>query len=118
LWMLDDYSKLSDKANVLLRDDSNALYVSVATAWEVAIKTSLGKLPEFDGGVSSLFAKLEEMPIILLPIKHGYLEILETLPFFHRDPFDRLLIATAKYEDMTLLTADVNMKQYDVSIIW
>jgi len=118
LWLLNEYEQLSSVAKSLLLNDENTLHISVASAWEVAIKTSTGKLTEFDGGVGSFMAELEEMPIILLPIKPKYLEIVETLPFIHRDPFDRLLIATAKTENMIILTADENIHKYDVLTTW
>jgi Uncharacterized protein conserved in bacteria len=73
------------------------------------IKTSLGKLYEFEGGVKVFLQKLKKLPVTVLPISSSHIEIIETLPFIHRDPFDHLLVATAKAEDMTILTADENI---------
>jgi len=58
------------------------------------------------------------MPVSQLPVMQRHIEIVETLPFIHRDPFDRLLVATAKVEDMTILTVDENIHKYDVRYAW
>jgi len=118
LWWVNEHEKLSPTAEAMLKSGSHTLHVSMASAWEVAIKASLGKLYEFDGGVKAFLAKLANIPITLLPIESRHLELVETLPFIHRDPFDRLLIATAMAENMTILTADENIKQYDVPSVW
>ena len=118
LWWINKHEKLSRTVKAMLLDRANTLHVSVVSAWEVAIKTSLGKLPQFDGGVKTFLATVEKMPVDMLPITVRHLEIVETLPFIHRDPFDRLLVATAKAEGMTILTADENIHQYDVSWSW
>ena len=94
-------------------DGANTLHISIVTAWEIAIKASVGKLHEFNGGVKIFFAKIEEMPVFSLSILPRHLEMVETLPFIHRAPFDRLLVATAKAEAMTILTADENIHQYE-----
>jgi len=118
LWLLNEHEKLSSKVKKLLLNDANTLYFSIASAWEIAIKVRLGKLPELDGGVSILLAKIGDMPIELLPITLRHVEAVETLPLIHRDPFDRLLVAVAKVSGMTILTADENIHKYDVASIW
>ena len=118
LWWVNEHEKLSAKARAMLLDDAHELFISIVSAWEIAIKVSLGKLHEFDGGVKTFLAKTEEMPIDLLTVMPRHVEMVETLPLIHRDPFDRLLVATAKAEGMTLLTADENIHQYDVPFVW
>jgi len=118
IWWINGHKKLPSEVKTMLVDNANTLHVSVVSAWEVAIKTSLGKLPEFNGGSKAFLAKLAKIPITLLPIEPHHLAMVETLPFHHRDPFDRLLVATAKVEGMTILTADENIHQYDVPWIW
>ena len=118
LWLVNEHEKLSSKAKALLLNEAHELYISIASAWEIAIKASLGKLPEFQGGVGIFLANINNLPIILFPIMSRHLEMVENLPFIHRDPFDRLLIATAKAEDMTILTADENIHKYDVPFVW
>jgi PIN domain nuclease of toxin-antitoxin system len=118
IWWINGDEKLSSKVRALLLDDSHPLHISIASAWEVAIKTSIGKLPDFDGGVKAFLAEMEDNPVVLLPVKTRHIEMVETLPFVHRDPFDRLLVATAKVENMTILTADENIRKYEVASVW
>jgi len=118
LWWVNDYEKLSLKARALLSDDSHSLYISIISAWEVAIKASIGKLYEFEGGVKAFLAEMEVNPVVLFPIMPRHVEMVETLPFHRRDPFDRLLIATAMAENMTILTADENIFKYGVPSVW
>ena len=118
LWWINEHEKLSSRAKALLMDDSHTLYISIASAWEVAIKISIGKLTEFGGGVRTFLDKVNMMPVELLPIGQHHIELLETLPFIHRDPFDRLLIAAAKADGMAIITADTNIHQYDVLTEW
>jgi len=70
------------------------------------------------GGVGTFITKLKQMPVSQLPIMPGHIEIVEILPFIHRDPFDRLLIATAKAEGMTIVTIDENIHKYDAPCVW
>ena len=118
LWWMNEHEKLSPDAKAMLLNDAHSLHISMVSAWEVAVKRSLGKLSGFDGGVRTFFLKLEDMPVSLLSLTQHHVEIVETLPFIHRDPFDRLLVATAKAEGMTILTADVNIHHYGVPFVW
>jgi PIN domain nuclease of toxin-antitoxin system len=118
IWWMDKYEKLPTTTKAALLDQTNTLHVSHVSVWEVAIKASIKKLPEFHGGAKAFLAKLEDMPIVLLPIRLRHIEMVETLPFHHRDPFDRLLVAVAKVEGMTILSADDNIRKYDVPWIW
>jgi PIN domain nuclease of toxin-antitoxin system len=102
---------------MLLDNDCN-LFLSMASAWEIAIKTSIGRLHGPSCGIGAFLKKVEEIPMTLLPITARHLEIVESLPFIHRDPFDRLLIAAAMADGMTILTADQNIKKYEVATIW
>jgi PIN domain nuclease of toxin-antitoxin system len=118
LWFCEGSADLSSAARSALEDQANERHVSHATAWEVAIKLSLGKLKlqvpykELFPGVLAAngFATLH-------PDFRHYLALLE-LPFHHRDPFDRLLVAQAKSEQMTLLTCDPNLAAYGVPTFW
>ena len=116
LWFFDSSEKLSKKALDAIVDLHNKKYVSIVTAWELTIKISLGKL-KFDGGVENFFSKIEENGFELLPIKEEHLRQVEILPLLHRDPFDRLLIASAVSEGMNLITADTNIHKYNVPCI-
>ena len=118
LWWVNEPEKLSSKVKAMLLLDSCTLHLSMVSMWEVAIKVSIRKLCGFNGGVKAFSAKIEEIPICLLPLTQRHIEMVETLPFIHRDPFDRLLIAAAKADGMTILTADENIRKYDVLSAW
>jgi PIN domain nuclease of toxin-antitoxin system len=118
LWIVIKPEKLSSQAKALLLNEENTLYISIVSTWEIAIKISLGKLSDLKDGVGIIFSKISEMPITLLPIMPRHVKKVETLPFIHRDPFDRLLIATAKADGLTIMTADENIHKYDVSFVW
>ena len=118
LWWVNEHEKLSRKARDILLDESNILYLSIVSCWEIAIKASLGKLTEFEGGVNSFLGLLKAMPVNLKPIEPRHVAAVESLPFFHRDPFDRMLIAAAMVDGMTILSADENIHKYDVLTLW
>jgi PIN domain nuclease of toxin-antitoxin system len=117
LWFLDDVKKLSDTALRAIIDPSNEKYVSVATAWELAIKISLQKL-RFNGGAANFFKAVEENGFRMIAVRREYVEIVESLPFHHRDPFDRMLVATAILANMTIITTDAAIRAYDVDCVW
>lgn len=91
--------------------------VSIATLWEIAIKKSLGKL-DIPESVSELEQGCIQNDIGILPIKTIYLEQIGILPFIHRDPFDRLIMATAVEEGLTLITCDEKIQKYNINILW
>ena len=118
LWLFNDYENLSQAAIDCLRDEENELYISIASAWEVAIKCSLGKLSDFKGGVRRFLYAIHDKPIEIIGVMPKHVEKVEELPYIHRDPFDRLIISTALCEDMIILTADENIHKYDVGCSW
>lgn len=111
LWFLYDDDRLSDKSKAIISD--NEVSISIASLWEIAIKKGLGKL-KIDESVSDLEQACIEQGIGIVPIKTKYLEIIQTLPYIHNDPFDRLIIATAVSDEMTLITDDNIIKKYNV----
>ena len=117
LWFFDEVEKLPEKTLETVMDLENQKFVSIVTAWELAIKISLGKL-DFDGGVENFFNKIDENGFELLQLKKEHLRLVEVLPLLHRDPFDRLLIASVISEEMIFITADVNIQKYEISWIW
>jgi PIN domain nuclease of toxin-antitoxin system len=118
LWHLQASDKQPENIkNLLFNEPKRNLYVSVISIYEVAIKYSIGKL-DFSGGVKELIRKIHQGKISIIEIKKEYAEIFENLPFIHKEPFDRMIIATAKYENMTILTADTKIHQYDVKTLW
>jgi PIN domain nuclease of toxin-antitoxin system len=117
IWWLEHSPKLSERAAAIIVNPDDELFYSVASAWEIAIKHSTGKL-HVEGGVSALMLMLCEKGATRLNIEPNHLDCVDSLSFIHRDPFDRLLIATAKTEGMTLITADENIRRYDVKWLW
>jgi len=117
LWYFEDSDKLSETAANIIESAEVQKYVSIASLWEFAIKYSMNKLG-FDGGLSNLWNMISQNGFIILPITQLYLANTVYLPFHHRDPFDRLLVATAKSENMTILTADENIHKYNVQFVW
>ena len=89
----------------------------MASMWEMAVKTSLGKL-DIGKPFDQVYADLDNNGFQLLPIEFEHLKQVSALPFLHRDPFDRLLIAQAIVENMALISADSIMEQYPLQVIW
>ena len=107
LWCLEDSPKLTVAARQLIEDPDNEIYVSKATAWEIEIKRMLGKLTIADD-----FMERIDEGFCWLPIELRHIKELRALPSIHRDPFDRMLVAQAKCESMTLLSHDDDLPQY------
>jgi len=118
LWYFWDSKDLSECASEIIENNTVEKYVSIVSLWEFSIKYSMGKLT-FDGGLTHLWEMLSQNGFIILPITQSQLEMLiAELTLHHRDPFDRLIIATAKAEDMTIVTIDENIHKYDVPWVW
>ena len=114
LWLASDTEKLSTKAKTAIADENNVRYVSIASAWEVAIKLGTQKL-QFDGEVSEFYRVIDTNDFYETGVSRKYLDQLCSLEDFHRDPFDRLIIATALAEDFTIITADDNIHKYNIN---
>lgn len=110
LWWLDDPKRLSIGARKAIRDGRNPVYVSAAVVWEIVIKRSLGKLDAPDD-LTEVMAANRFLP---LPVAVDHALAVRTLPDHHRDPFDRILIAQARYEGFRLVTRDPHVLSYDV----
>jgi PIN domain nuclease of toxin-antitoxin system len=117
LWMAENSPMLSDAAKLAILDKHSLKFVSIVSAWEVAIKLTTGKL-RLEGGLEEFFRIMDENGLQVLGVERAYLQKIQTLPFFHKDPFDRLLIATAIIENMTLISIDENVPKYEVSWLW
>lgn len=117
LWMLAAPERLSMRSRALVVSVETELVLSSASAWEIAIKHALGKLhlPEApETYIPRLMARTGVTP---LPIHHRHALHVASLPLYHRDPFDRLLVAQAQLEDLPILTADPGFRQYDVQTL-
>lgn len=113
-WLADETERFSEQAWKVLDDPAVDAVVSAATMWEIAIKRGLGKLD----APGDVVAQLNNSPVELLPITALHADEVSRLPDHHRDPFDRLLIAQAKVERLTVATADEAFARYSVDVIW
>ena len=115
VWLLlGDRERVSKEAVSALEDEQNEVAVRAATVWEIAIKRSLGRLTISDGWAATL-GRLGFDP---MPVTAIHAEAVERLPWHHRDPFDRLLVAQALVEDLTLVTKDSALRRYGVPTFW
>jgi PIN domain nuclease of toxin-antitoxin system len=112
IWALDDLEGLAPSARTLLADENNELLVSMASLWEIAIKVATGKLTSGLDWESYL----PKMGVELLPIAMEHSREVSRLPLLHRDPFDRMLIAQARVENLTIVTRDRRFAEYDVTV--
>ena len=118
LWFIAGSASLSASARALIEDAANEKFVSIVSVWETAIKVSIGKML-LSAPFDVLFPRqLEINGFELLPVKVEHTSVVTTLPFHHRDPFDRLLIAQAIEEKMTLVSVDAVFDGYGVSRLW
>ena len=118
LWFLQGDKKLSDKARQLIDSPRNSKFLSIVSLWEIAVKVSLGKLV-LDKSFERLFPEqLHFNRIQILDITVDSLIKLTTLPFQHRDPFDRLIIAQALAEELPIIGADAAFDAYGISREW
>ncbi|MCL2693978.1 MAG: type II toxin-antitoxin system VapC family toxin [Oscillospiraceae bacterium] len=119
LWGSTNPDKINKKVMSIVNNKNSQIYISIVSLWEFSIKYSKGKL-KFEGGISRLCEIIKLCGFTILPITQPHLAAFIELPLMenHKDPFDRLLVATAKAENMTILTADENIHKYDVQYIW
>ena len=115
VWLLlGNRERVSRTAVEALEDERNRVAVSAASVWEIAIKRSLGKLTIADGWAATLTRLgFDPMPVTAL-----HAEAVERLPWHHRDPFDRLLVAQASVERCALVSADRRLSAYGVDVLW
>jgi PIN domain nuclease of toxin-antitoxin system len=118
LWWVGDAPELKSTAKRAIADARNECYLSVASCWEMAIKISLGKLRLTKPIERFVTEQLTANGIILLSVDLRHAAKVEKLPFHHRDPFDRLLIAQAMMEKLVIVSADKAFAKYEVKVLW
>lgn len=118
LWQITDDKRLSKTARQALLSPDNDLRFSAASLWEIAIKVSLGRLQLADEWPVIIAEELLTNQIYRLPIEDSHCIKVSELPFHHRDPFDRMLVAQAMLEDLTLLSRDENISRYSINQLW
>ena len=117
-WEFSDSPELSNEVRAVIDDSDNKIYVSMVSAWEIAIKRSLNRDKTTLCSVGEFIDEVVASGFDLITLEKHHVRLIETLPYHHRDPFDRLLIATAIAEDMTFLSIDENVSKYDVKWLW
>jgi PIN domain nuclease of toxin-antitoxin system len=117
IWYLNDAPELSSKVAAIIRDKSNTIFVSSINFWEIAIKTSSGKL-NLSNPLIQIMQETQNLGFHLLSIENSHILAVTRLDFHHRDPFDRLLIAQGQVEDLVILSKDENFPLYAINALW
>jgi PIN domain nuclease of toxin-antitoxin system len=118
LWAIASPERLSARARRAIEDDANEILVSAASAWEIAIKFSLGRLQLPDDPQRFIPEQLAANSFTALAVLLRHALQVADLPMIHKDPFDRLLVAQAVIEDLALVTSDAQLRKYPVKTIW
>ena len=117
IWSLSKPTLIPENSRSLIKSIDNKCYVSIASLWEVAIKFSLGRLI-IESDLDLFFNSTFESGLQLLPISENHVLSVATLPFHRKDPFDRIIIAQAKTDNLTIISKDPQFKNYDITVIW
>ena len=118
IWAVLDDPRLSQRARRVLRDRAGDFYVSIVSFWELSLKIALGKLRTMTSSIAYLRDECQEQGIRIIPLQVEHIIRAESLPLHHRDPFDRMLIAQALQENLTILTGDAEFTKYPVEVLW
>jgi PIN domain nuclease of toxin-antitoxin system len=117
LWFVDDSPTLSDKARIIIESNQNTIYLHKVSLWEIAIKSNIGKLI-LTKSIQDLFQEAQRLQFKILDISPLAVEHIQMLPLYHRDPFDRLLIAEALVHELNIVSADLKLDAYPVVRVW
>jgi PIN domain nuclease of toxin-antitoxin system len=118
VWSVAKFERLSKRVRDIVVDRDNEILVSAASAWEIATKHRLGKFPEAATLLGDYHKNLDIAGFVGLPISLDHALAAGALPGAHKDPFDRMLIAQAQIDSLTVVTADPVFRNYDVSVLW
>jgi PIN domain nuclease of toxin-antitoxin system len=118
IWVLEGGERVSPRAKHALSAASSSLCVSIVSVWEIVLKHQAGKLALDAGLVTTLDIILRDSGWTIHPLQSVHVRRLTDLPLLHRDPFDRILIAQAQAEGLTIVTPDSQIRKYDVPSVW
>lgn len=118
LWWNTEDPQLSKRANELISDGRNEIFLSAASAWEISIKAAKGKLILPESPTSYIANRMTLYSFQPLSVQVDHVVYVYDLPHHHDDPFDRLLIAQSQIESMPLISADSEIRKYKVEVIW
>jgi PIN domain nuclease of toxin-antitoxin system len=116
-WNMDD-AQLSSLAKEIIADGANEIFLSAATAWEIAIKTARGRLELPEDPTRYVSSRMNLHGFQALPVQIHHAVQVYKLPMHHADPFDRLLIAQSQIESMPLISVDAEIRKYEVEVVW
>jgi len=117
IWFINGDTSLPPDTAGKIKNIENKCFISIASIWEIAIKTSLGKL-ELRSGFDQIQSFLVENAIEILPLTFPHIQRLNNLDFHHRDPFDRIIIAQSIVERLTVITKDEHFGKYHCEVLW
>ena len=118
VWTLLQDRRVSTAVRRIIFSNEHELFFSIVSLWELSIVIRLGRIRDLTSSIAFLHDQLGEFRITLLPLRYEDILATEHLDPHHRDPFDRLLIAQAVANDLTLLTGDVTVRRYPVKTVW
>jgi PIN domain nuclease of toxin-antitoxin system len=118
LWSFTDRKKLTPRVRQIIDDESNDFFVSRTCIWELSAKAAVGRLPGLGPTIQRLIDQMNIVGINVLQLEDRYILRSEKLPWHHSDPFDRILVAQALEEGLTILTSDSDIPRYDAPTIW
>lgn len=117
MWFINGDKSLPAKVINLIKNIENKCFISIASIWEIAIKFSLGRL-NLEGEFGEISNFLNENDIEIIPITFEHIQTLLRLEYYHRDPFDRIIISQGIYDSLVIVTKDENFKNYNVKLVW
>jgi len=118
LWFIDGSARLSSRARELIEDQGNPKSVSIASLWEMGIKIRLGRLSFEQPFEDFIPRQMELNGLVLLPLRIVHIAKIVSLPFHHRDPFDRILVAQCMTEELSIVSADPMFDKYATNRLW
>jgi len=116
IWFLEGNNLLSKPRRQKIADSNNDVFVSITSLWEIAIKISIGKLT-LNKPLADVIKQIAAQDIEILPVLAEHTLRVSTLPFYHRDPFDRIIISQAQIENLPVMTDDHEFSNYGIKII-
>lgn len=117
IWFVNGDQNLSPRAGKEILEPGNNKFISIVSIWEIAIKTSLGKL-KLTQPFEEVIHQVNDNGFEILPVVFEHTLLVNRLEFHHRDPFDRLIIAQAMHEELVIVTRDKNFNNYDAKTLW
>jgi PIN domain nuclease of toxin-antitoxin system len=118
LWFVEGSDRLSRRARAIIDDPSNSLFWSVASMWEVVVKAGTGQLRVVGGNADALLKYMVQNGIDELDISFRHALAVARLPLYHKDPFDRIMVAQAIVEQLVIISADGQLARYPVDVLW